>query len=43
MKVGTSTSYFVRFNDDNSVFIMCLAESMEQCIGPFRRVPGQDI
>ncbi|WP_167758684.1 hypothetical protein [Zemynaea arenosa] len=43
MKVGTSTSYFVRFNDDNSVFIMCLAESMDQCIGPFRRVPGQDI
>ncbi|HZX28274.1 MAG TPA: hypothetical protein VFF16_14480 [Telluria sp.] len=42
MKIGTATTNYVRFNTDNTVFVMCVAESLEACIGPFRRVEGQD-
>ena len=44
MKVGTMSTNYVRFNATATVFIMCVAESLEEaCIGPFRRVIGQDI
>jgi hypothetical protein len=42
MKVGTSTTNYVRFNADHTVFVMCVAESLDACIGPFRRAEGQD-
>jgi hypothetical protein len=42
MKVGTRATNYVLFNPGSSVFVLCTAESTEQCIGPFRRVVGQD-
>ena len=44
LKVGTMSTNYIRFNATATVFIMCAAESLEEaCIGPFRRVIGQDI
>ena len=44
MKVGATSTNYVRFNATATVFIMCVAETLdEECIGPFRRVIGQDI
>lgn len=43
IKVGTTSANFVRFNTSATVFIMCAAESLDTCIGPFRRVIGHDI
>lgn len=44
IKVGTTSTNYVRFNATATVFILCAAESLEDaCIGPFRRVIGQDI
>jgi hypothetical protein len=40
---GMSTVNYVRFNRDATVFVMCEAESLQACIGPFRRKPGQDV
>lgn len=42
-KPGISTVFYVRFNADASVFVMCEAESLKACIGPFRRKPGQNV
>lgn len=43
IKVGTQSSNYVRFNTSATVFVMCAAESLDTCIGPFRRVIGHDI
>ena len=43
MKVGTSVTNYVRFNTTGTVFVMCMEESLERCIGPFIRVQGEDI
>ena len=43
MKVGTSATNFVRFHPSGSLFLMCATESMDTCIGPFRRVVGQGL
>ena len=40
MKVGTSATNFIRFHPSGALFLMCATESMETCIGPFRRVIG---
>ena len=41
-KVGTRATNYVLFNPTGTLFLLCVAESTEQCIGPFRRVIGQD-
>jgi hypothetical protein len=43
MAVGTKVTNFVRFHPSGEIFLMCASESMEQCIGPFERVRGEDI
>jgi hypothetical protein len=42
MKVGTTATHFVHFHPSGSLFVMCVAESLDACIGPFRRMPGQE-
>ncbi len=41
-KVGIKMIHFIQFNRTGSVFVMCASESLEMCIGPFRRVTGQE-
>lgn len=41
MKVGNQATNFIRFHPSGALFLMCAAESMDTCIGPFRRVMGQ--
>ncbi len=43
MTVGTKVTNFLRFHPSGEIFLMCASESMEECIGPFERVRGQDI
>ena len=43
MKVGTKVTNFVRFHPSGEIFLMCASESMEECIGPFERVRGEEI
>jgi hypothetical protein len=35
-------THFVHFNPSGSLFLMCAAESLDACIGPFLRMPGQE-
>lgn len=42
MKVGNRAVNFVRFHPSGVLFLMCAAESMDSCIGPFHRMIGQD-
>jgi hypothetical protein len=41
--IGNTVTNYVQFNRSGDVFIMCAKESLDQCIGPFRRVQGQSI
>jgi hypothetical protein len=41
MKVGNKATNFIHFHPSGSLFLMCAAESLDACIGPFQRVPGQ--
>ncbi len=41
-KIGNKVIHFIQFNRAGSVFVMCASESLEMCIGPFRRVTGQE-
>ncbi len=41
-KVGSKGTYFVHFHPSGSLFLMCQAESLDACIGPFRRMHGQE-
>ncbi|MES2129888.1 MAG: hypothetical protein V4463_21650 [Pseudomonadota bacterium] len=43
MKLGAKSTNFVRFHPSGMIFVMCRATSLDACIGPFRRVPGQGI
>ncbi|MDB5935920.1 MAG: hypothetical protein JWQ01_3264 [Massilia sp.] len=43
IQVGTKVTNFVRFHPSGEIFLMCASESMEECIGPFERVRGEDI
>lgn len=42
MKVGTKATNFIRFHPSGALFLMCADETMETCIGPFRRVKGEE-
>lgn len=41
-KIGTKATHFVQFHPSGSLFVMCEKESLDACIGPFLRLPGQD-
>lgn len=41
-KIGSKGTYFVHFHPSGSLFVMCQAESLDACIGPFRRMQGQE-
>ena len=41
MKTGSKVTHFVHFHPSGLLFVMCQAESLDACIGPFQRVPGQ--
>jgi hypothetical protein len=43
MKPGTRAINYIRFHPSGARFVMCRDETMEACIGPFERVPGQGI
>jgi hypothetical protein len=40
-KIGTKAINFIQFHPSGELFLMCMSESLEACIGPFERVPGQ--
>lgn len=43
MKPGTRATNYLRFHPSGARFVMCRDETMEACIGPFERMPGQGI
>ncbi len=42
MKVGSKVTHYVHFHPSGSLFLLCADESLNTCIGPFRRMQGQD-
>jgi hypothetical protein len=42
-KIGNKVTHFVHFHPSGLLFVMCVAESLDACIGPFRRLHGQEI
>jgi hypothetical protein len=42
-KVGSRATNYLRFHPEGTRFVMCQDESMDACIGPFERVPGEGI
>ncbi len=42
MKIGSKVTHYVHFHPSGSLFLMCADESLDACIGPFRRMQGQD-
>ncbi|SHG57097.1 hypothetical protein [Massilia sp. CF038] len=41
-KIGTRATHFVQFHPSGSLFVMCIKESLDACIGPFLRMPGRE-
>ena len=41
MKLGATVTHFIHFHPSGMLFVMCAAESLDACIGPFQRVRGQ--
>lgn len=41
-KIGSKVTHFVHFHPSGTFFLMCAAESLDACIGPFRRMQGQE-
>ena len=41
-KVGSKMTHFLYFHPSGAAFFMCAAESLDACIGPFRRMAGQE-
>jgi len=42
MKVRDKVTHYVRFHSSGALFFLCTDESLDACIGPFRRMQGQD-
>lgn len=42
MKIGARVTHFVHFHPSGALFLMCADESLDACIGPFRRMQGQE-
>jgi hypothetical protein len=43
MQVGRKMTNFIVFHPSGALFLMCAAESLDKCIGPFHRVTGPGI
>ena len=41
MKVGTKATNYIQFHPSGALFLMCVNETLDRCIGPFERIPGQ--
>jgi hypothetical protein len=41
MKTGGKVTHFLQFHPSGNMFIMCVEETLDACIGPFRRMPGE--
>ncbi|MDO8439368.1 MAG: hypothetical protein Q7S67_03925 [Telluria sp.] len=41
MKIGARATNYIHFHPSGSLFLMCADESLNACIGPFRRMQGQ--
>jgi hypothetical protein len=41
-KIGSKVTHFIHFHPSGLLFVMCMAESLDACIGPFRRMQGQE-
>jgi hypothetical protein len=42
-KVGSKAVNFLQFHPSGNMFIMCASETLDQCIGPFERIVGEQI
>jgi hypothetical protein len=42
-RIGTRATNYIRFHPSGARFVMCRDESMQACIGPFERMPAEDI
>ena len=43
MKPGAQAVNFIQFHPSRSLFLMCADQTMQACIGPFRRVRGEEV
>jgi hypothetical protein len=43
MKPGAQVINFIRFHPSRSLFLMCADQTLQACIGPFRRVRGEEV
>ena len=42
-KVGTKATNYIQFHPSGDMFLMCAAEALDMCIGPFERIKGEEI
>jgi hypothetical protein len=42
-EIGQTATNYVQFHASGNIFIMCADESLNRCIGPFKRVQGMSI
>lgn len=42
-EIGQTVTNYVQFHQSGDLFIMCADESLNTCIGPFKRVQGMSI
>ncbi|MEO7578983.1 MAG: hypothetical protein ABIT83_15350 [Massilia sp.] len=40
-KIGSRATNFIQFHPSGDLFLMCVSESLDACIGPFERIAGQ--
>lgn len=43
MVIGDVATKYIRFRPDGGMFVMCDAEDLNTCIGPFVRAKGNDV
>ena len=43
MKPGAQVINFIQFHPSRTLFLMCADQTMQTCIGPFRRVRGEEV
>jgi len=41
-EIGHSSTNYIRFNPDREMMIICRKESVDECVGPLKRLHGQD-
>lgn len=43
MQVGSVSTNYLQFHPSGNMFLMCASEALDVCIGPFERIPGEQI